>query len=67
MAIEDLPPVTVTYRRDGLWHEAHCDELGGPLIAALDEETPRSVAWTLLRKLRPPRTVREVREGYGDQ
>lgn len=62
----DLPPVTVTYRRDGVWHDASCDELGGLVISALDFETAHAVAWTGLRRLKPVRGVREVFEGYGD-
>lgn len=67
-APEDLPPVIVTYRRDGLWHEARCDELGpgGLVISTMDYETTRSVVWTGLRRLRPVRGVREVFEGYED-
>lgn len=63
----ELPPVVVTYRKAGLWHEAHCDELGGLLVSSMDPGTPRAVAAGLLRRMSPPRNVREVTEGYGDE
>jgi hypothetical protein len=68
-AAAELPPVTVTYRRSGVWHDALCDELGpnGLVISAVDFETARSVIWTGLRRLRPVRGVREVFEGYGTE
>jgi hypothetical protein len=64
-ADEESPPVTVTYRLGRGWHDAHCDELGGLVISALDFETARAVAWTGLRRLKPARGVREIFEGYG--
>lgn len=63
---DDLPPVTVTYRHDGVWHDAHCAELGGLVIAALDFDTAHAVVWTGLRRLKPVRGVREVFDGYED-
>lgn len=66
MAAEDLPPVTVTYRTNGIWHDAHCDELGGPVISTMDLDTAKAVVRTGLRRLKPARGVREVFEGYED-
>ena len=59
----ELLPVTVTYRHEGTWTDVHCDELGGLLGTTADPESAKALAWTLLRRLRPPRGVIERHEG----
>jgi hypothetical protein len=55
--------VTVTYRHEGIWTDVSCDELGGHLGTVTDQEAAKALAWTCLRRLRPPRGVIERHEG----
>jgi hypothetical protein len=61
----ELPPVTVTYRHDGIWTDVSCPDLGGHLGTVTSQESATALAWTLLRQFRPPRNVTERHEGSG--
>jgi hypothetical protein len=60
-----LGPVTVTYASEGVWTDVSCDELGGPLGSVIGLDVARNLAAGCLRRLQPPRGVREryVRAG----
>jgi hypothetical protein len=50
-----VPPVTVTYGRDGDSWGATCPEVPGfPVRAAVSLDEAKSVAWVLLGKIGPP-------------
>jgi hypothetical protein len=61
----ELPPVTVAYRHDGIWTDVSCPDLGGHLGTVTSQESATALAWTLLRRFRPPRNVTERHEGSG--
>jgi hypothetical protein len=58
----ELAPVTVTYRHEGTWTDVSCPELGGHLGTVTDQAAATALAWTCLRRLQPPRSVRERHE-----
>jgi hypothetical protein len=50
-----VPPVTVTYSRDGAGWAAECPEVPGfPVRAAVSLDEAKSVAWVLLGRIGPP-------------
>jgi hypothetical protein len=62
-----VPVLKVTYRRAGAYWDAEAEEVPGlPARGFLSLDAARSCAWTLLRKVVPPRPVAEHVTGEGE-
>lgn len=63
-----VPPVMVTYRRDHAYWDSECPDVPGfPVHGLLSLDEARTCAWTLLRRITPPRPVAEHVTGDGEE